>query len=144
VDLRPLGILAGVDIATFSCFNPLLNVVLVRCLSPLALCTFSHTIRRHMFFLCYDSLLFSNFGLEFRPQLVVVSGLSMGIPLTMGFRPQLVVVLGLLVGIPFTVGFRPQLVVVSGLLMGIPLTVGFRLPRSLRLSRSPFHKLFFT
>jgi hypothetical protein len=113
-------------------------------------------------FLCYDSLLFSNFMLEFRPQFVVVSGLSMGIPLTVGFRPQLVVVSGLLVGIPLTVGFRPQLVVVlglfvgiplmvgfrpqlvvvSGLLVGIPLMVGFRLSRSLRLSRSPFHETF--
>jgi hypothetical protein len=35
-----------------------------------------------------------------------------------GFRPQLVVVSGLLVGIPLTVGFRPQLVVVSGLFGG--------------------------
>jgi hypothetical protein len=34
----------------------------------------------------------------FRPQLVVVSSLSVGIPLTVGFRPQLVV-LGLSVGI---------------------------------------------
>jgi hypothetical protein len=65
--------------------------------------------------------------------------------LTVGFRPQLVVVLGLSVGIPLTVGFRPQLVVVSGLSVGIPLTVGFRPLRSLRLSRSlfanssPFH-----
>jgi hypothetical protein len=42
-----------------------------------------------------------------------------------------------------TVGFRPQLVVVSGLSVGIPLTVGFRLSRSLWLSRSPFHELFF-
>jgi hypothetical protein len=49
----------------------------------------------------------------------------MGIPLTVGFRPQLVVVSGLSVGIPLTVGFRPQLVVVSGLSVGIPLTVGF-------------------
>jgi hypothetical protein len=48
-----------------------------------------------------------------------------------GFRPQLVVVSGLSVGIPLTVGFRPQLVVVLGLLVGIPLTVGFRLSRSL-------------
>jgi hypothetical protein len=61
-----------------------------------------------------------------------------GIPLTMGFRPQLVVVSGLSVGIPLTVGFRPQLVVVSGLSVGIRLMVGFRLPRSLRLSRSLF------
>jgi hypothetical protein len=38
-------------------------------------------------------------------QLVVVSGLSVGIPLTVGFRPQLVVVSGLSVGIPLTVGF---------------------------------------
>jgi hypothetical protein len=37
---------------------------------------------------------------EIRPQLIVVSGLSVGIPLMMGFRPQLVVVSGLLVGIP--------------------------------------------
>jgi hypothetical protein len=40
-----------------------------------------------------------------------------------GFRPQLVVVLGISVGIPLTVGFRPQLVVVSGLSVGILLTV---------------------
>jgi hypothetical protein len=89
--------------------------------------------------------LFSNFRLETRPQLVVVSGLSVEtpwmlgfrpqlvvsglsvrIPLTVGFRPQLVVVSGLSVGIPLTVGFRPQLVVVSGLSVGIPLTVWFR------------------
>jgi hypothetical protein len=62
----------------------------------------------------------------------------MGIPLTVGFRPQLVVVSGLSVGIPLTVGFRSQLVVVSGLSVGIPLTVGFRLSWSLRLSRSVF------
>jgi hypothetical protein len=61
-----------------------------------------------------------------------------GIPLTVGFRPQLVVVSGLSVGIPLTVGFRPQLVVISGLSVGIPLTVGFRLSRSLWLSQSPF------
>jgi hypothetical protein len=35
--------------------------------------------------------------------------------LTVGFRPQLVVVSGLSVGIPLMVGFRPQLIVVSGL-----------------------------
>jgi hypothetical protein len=58
--------------------------------------------------------------------------------LTVGFRPQLVVVSGLSVGIRLTVGFRPQLVVVSGLSVGIPLTVGFRLSWSLRLSRSLF------
>jgi cadmium resistance protein CadD (predicted permease) len=57
----------------------------------------------------------------------------MGIPLTVGFRPQLVVVSGLSVGIPLTVGFRPQLVVL-GLSGVIPLTLGFRLSRSLRLS----------
>jgi hypothetical protein len=57
----------------------------------------------------------------------------MGIPLTVGFRPQLVVVSGLSVGIPLTVGFRPQLVVL-GLSVVIPLTLGFRLSRSLRLS----------
>jgi hypothetical protein len=65
-----------------------------------------------------------------------------GIPLTVGFRPQLVVVSGLSVGIPLTVGFRPQLVVVSGLLVGIPLTVGFRLSGSLRLSLSLFTNSF--
>jgi hypothetical protein len=54
----------------------------------------------------------------------------------MGFRPQLVVVSGLSVGIPLMMGFRPQLVVVSGLSLGIPLTMGFRLSQSL------FHKLF--
>jgi hypothetical protein len=59
-------------------------------------------------------------------------------PFMMGVRPQLIVVSGLSVGIPLTVGFRPQLVVVSGLLVWIPLTVGFRLSRSLWLSRSPF------
>jgi hypothetical protein len=60
----------------------------------------------------------------FRPQLVVVSGLSGGIPLTVGFRPQLVVVSGLSVGLPLTAGFRPQLVV-SRLSVGIPSMVGF-------------------
>jgi hypothetical protein len=60
----------------------------------------------------------------------------LGIPLTVGFRPQLVVVSGLSVGIPLTMGFRPQLVVVSGLSVGIPLMMGFRLSRSL------FHKIF--
>jgi hypothetical protein len=78
-----------------------------------------------------------------RLQLVVVSGLSMGIPLMVGFRPQLVVVSGFSVGILLTVGFRPQLVV-SGLSVGIPLTVGFRLSWSLRLSQSPFTKFSFT
>jgi hypothetical protein len=61
-----------------------------------------------------------------------------GIPFTVGFRPQLVVVSSLSVGIPLTVGFRPQHVVVSGLLVGIPLTVGFTLSQSLWLSQSPF------
>jgi hypothetical protein len=45
----------------------------------------------------------------FRPQLVVVSGLSMGIPLMVGFRPQLVVVSCLFGGNPFDggiLGFR--------------------------------------
>jgi hypothetical protein len=51
---------------------------------------------------------------EIRPQLIVVSGLSVGIPLTVRFRPQLVVVSGLSVGIPLTVRFRPQFGVVSG------------------------------
>jgi hypothetical protein len=107
--------------------------------------------------------LFSNFRLESIPQFVVVSGLSMGIPLTVGFRtqlvavssllvgipltvgfrPQLVVVSGLLVGIPWTVGFRPQLVVVSGLLVGIPLTVGFRLSQSIGYQGAPFSKHLF-
>jgi hypothetical protein len=41
-----------------------------------------------------------------------------------GFRPQLVVVSDLLVGIPLTVGFRPQLVVVSGLFGGNPFDGG--------------------
>jgi hypothetical protein len=68
---------------------------------------------------------------------------SVGIPLSVGFRPQLVVVSSLSVGIPLMVEFMPQLVVVSGLSVGIPLTVGFRLSQSLRLSRSPFHELFF-
>jgi hypothetical protein len=63
--------------------------------------------------------------------------------LTMGFRPQLVIVSGLSVGIPLMVGFRTQLVVVSGLSVGIPLTVGFNLSCSLQLSSSPFHELFF-
>jgi hypothetical protein len=40
-----------------------------------------------------------------------------------GFRPQLVVVSGLLVGIPLTVGFRPQLVV-SSLFGGSPVDGG--------------------
>jgi hypothetical protein len=43
----------------------------------------------------------------------------------MGTRPQLIVVSGLSVGILLTVGFRLQLVVVSILSVGIPLTVGF-------------------
>jgi hypothetical protein len=110
---------------------------------------------------------FETFGktslmVEIRPQLIVVSGLSVGIPLMMGFRPQLVVVSSLLVGIPLTVGFRPQLVVVSGLSVGIcltvgftpqlvfvsclsvgiPLTMGFRLLRSPWLSRSLFLETF--
>jgi hypothetical protein len=59
-------------------------------------------------------------------------------PFMMGVRPQLIVVSGLSVGIPLTVEFRPQLAVVSGLSVGIPLTVGFRLSRSLWLSRSAF------
>jgi hypothetical protein len=58
-------------------------------------------------------------------------------PFTMGVWPQLIVVSGLSVGIPLMVGFRPQLVV-SGLSVEIPLTVGFCLSRSLWLSRSPF------
>jgi hypothetical protein len=62
----------------------------------------------------------------------------------MGARPQLIVVSGLSVGIPLTVGFRPQLVVVSSLSVGIPLTVGFRLSRSLWLSRSPFTNFSFS
>jgi hypothetical protein len=41
-----------------------------------------------------------------------------------GTRPQLIVVLGLLVGIPLTVGFRPQLVVFSGLFGGNPFDGG--------------------
>jgi hypothetical protein len=36
-------------------------------------------------------------------------------PFTIGTRPQLIVVSGLSVGIPLTVGFRPQLVIFSGL-----------------------------
>jgi hypothetical protein len=39
-----------------------------------------------------------------RPQLIVVSGLSVGIPLIVGFRPQLVVVSGLFGGNPFDDG----------------------------------------
>jgi hypothetical protein len=80
------------------------------------------------------------FTLGFRPQLVVVSGLSVGIPFTVGL--QLVVVSSLSVGIPFTVGFKLQLVVVSSLLVGIPFTVGFRLSQSLWLSRSLFLETF--
>jgi hypothetical protein len=91
-------------------------------LGPLHLFTHKIMYEDIYAFLCYDSLLFSNFRLESRPQLVVVSGLSMGIPLT--------------------AGFRPQLVVVSCLLVVIPLTMGFKLSRSLRLSRSPFHEFF--
>jgi hypothetical protein len=78
-----------------------------------------------------------------RPQLVVVLGLSVGIPLTVGFRPQLVVVLGLSVGIPLMVGFRPQLVVVSGLSVGTPLTVGFRLSRSFGYHGAPSQTFLF-
>jgi predicted membrane protein len=55
-----------------------------------------------------------------KPQLIVVSGLLVGIPFTLGFRPQLVVVSGLFGGIPSAVGFRPQLVVVLGLFCGNP------------------------
>jgi hypothetical protein len=76
------------------------------------------------------------------PQLVVVSGLSVGIPSTVGFRPQLVVS-GLSVGIPLTVGFRPQFVVVSSLSVGIPLTVGFWAFTEPPAITEPFHKLFF-
>jgi hypothetical protein len=57
--------------------------------------------------------------------LLLSRAFSVGVPLMVGFRPQLVVVSGLSAEIPLTVGFRPQLVVVSGLLVGIPLTVGF-------------------
>jgi hypothetical protein len=39
-----------------------------------------------------------------RPQLIVDTGLSVGIPLTVGIRPQLVVVLGLFGGNPFDGG----------------------------------------
>jgi hypothetical protein len=63
------------------------------------------------------------FTMGTRPQLVV-SGVSVGIPLTVGFRTQLVVVSGLLVGIPLMVGFRPQLVVVLGLSGGNPFDGG--------------------
>jgi hypothetical protein len=63
-------------------------------------------------------------------------------PFTMGSKPQLVVVSGLSVGIPFTVGFRLQLVVVSSLSVGIPFTVGFRPSRSLWLLRSLILKIF--
>jgi hypothetical protein len=63
-------------------------------------------------------------------------------PFTMGSRPQLVVVSGLSVGIPFTVGFRLQLVVVSSLSVGIPFTVGFRPSQSLWLSSSLFLETF--
>jgi hypothetical protein len=59
-----------------------------------------------------------------------------------GFRPQLVVVCGLSVGIPLTVGLRPQLVVVSSLLVGIPLTVGFLAFAEPLAITKPFHKLF--
>jgi hypothetical protein len=45
-------------------------------------------------------------------------------PFTVGTRPQLIVVSGLSVGIPLTVGFRPQLVVVSGLFSGNPFDGG--------------------
>jgi hypothetical protein len=61
----------------------------------------------------------------------------------MWIGPQLVVVSGLLMGISSTVGFRPQLVVVSGLSVGIPLTVGFRLSGILQLSQSPFTNISF-
>jgi hypothetical protein len=59
-----------------------------------------------------------------------------------GCRPQLVVVSNLLVGIPLTVGFRPQLVVVSGLSVGIPLTVGFYAFTKPFTITKPFRKLF--
>jgi hypothetical protein len=85
-----------------------------------------------------------SFMIRTRPQLIGVSCLSVGIPLTVGFRPQLVVVSGLSVGITLTVGFRPQLVVVSGLSVGIPLTVGFILSWGLWLSRSLFTYFLFS
>jgi hypothetical protein len=77
-----------------------------------------------------------------RPQLIVVSGLSVEIPLTVGFKPQLVVS-DLSVGIPLTVGFRPQLVVVSCLSVGIPLTVGFKAFTEPSAITEPFHILSF-
>jgi hypothetical protein len=61
----------------------------------------------------------------------------------MGTMPQLIVVSCLSVEIPLTVGFRPQLVVVSSLSVGIPLTVGFRLSQSLQLSWSPYTNFLF-
>jgi hypothetical protein len=64
-------------------------------------------------------------------------------PFTMGVRPQLIVLSGLSVGIPLTVVFGPQLVV-SGLSVGIPLTVRFRLSQSLWLSRCPFINFLFS
>jgi hypothetical protein len=57
--------------------------------------------------------------------------------------PQLVVVSGLFVRCPFTLGSRPQLVVVLGLFVGYLFTLGFWLSRSLCLSRSLFTKLLF-
>jgi hypothetical protein len=78
-----------------------------------------------------------------RPQLIVVSGLSVRIPLTVRFRPQLIVVLGLSVGIPLTVRFRPQLLVVLGLSVGIPLTLGFLAFTEPSAITKPLHKLSF-
>jgi hypothetical protein len=55
------------------------------------------------------SIIFETFGkhpfmVGTRPRLIVVSGLSVGIPLAVGFRPQLVVFSGLLGGNPFDSG----------------------------------------
>jgi hypothetical protein len=60
-----------------------------------------------------------------------------------GSRPQLVIISGLSVGNPFKVGSWPQLVVLSGLSLRYLLEVGYRLLRSLRLSWSLFTKLLF-
>jgi hypothetical protein len=133
--------LALLDIATFSCFNH--RIFTVRNLQPLGLllenkllCTRFATFTSHFF--VYKHSLTKTCAYHDPP---IFFKLLVKLPFMMGVRPQLIVVSGLSVGIPLTVGFRPQLVV-SGLSVGIPWTVGFRLSQSLWLSRSPFTNFF--
>jgi hypothetical protein len=152
--------LALLDIATFSCFNH--RIFTVRNLEPLGLllenkllCTRFATFTSHFF--VYKHSLTKTCAYHDPP---IFFKLLVKHPFMMGVRPQLIVVSGLSVGIPLTVGFRPQHVV-SGLSVEIPLTVGlgfhrafgyhealsqtFFLTIELRLSRSLFVKdLFLT